>query len=175
MIWVDGAEDHIADVAVTKIDLREIQASHPLRLPPRGLVWQLGLSARGVTKGLDEAAETITKTPAVGDDLLRPGPWAKGSAPSSAPGKIKRAERDVLNPIGDRERCHSCGALTSGTKSGTGSATTNRCHERSPRGAASPLPSQSGLQQCAGPLDHQSHPARTVVNPFNDHEVLEQC
>lgn len=58
------------------------------------------------------------KTPAVGDDLLKPGPWARDSVPSSAPGKITQSERDALNPIGDAYGCHSCGATTPGTKSG---------------------------------------------------------
>jgi hypothetical protein len=58
------------------------------------------------------------KVPAVGDDLLEPGPWATESVPSSAPGKITQAERDLLNPIGDASGCHSCGSTTPGTKSG---------------------------------------------------------
>jgi len=58
------------------------------------------------------------QTAAVGDDLLRPGPWARESVPSSGPGRITQAERDLLNPIGDAHGCHSCGAPTAGTKSG---------------------------------------------------------
>ena len=49
---------------------------------------------------------------------MKPGPWAGESVPSSAPGKITQAERDLLNPIGDATGCHSCGATTPGTKSG---------------------------------------------------------
>ena len=44
--------------------------------------------------------------------------WARDSVPSSAPGKITQSERDALKPIGDAYGCHSCGAPTSGTKSG---------------------------------------------------------
>lgn len=67
-------------------------------------------------KGLD--ALRATKTPAVGDDLLRPGQWAKESVPSSGPGRITQAERNQLNPIGDQYGCHSCGATGPGVKSG---------------------------------------------------------
>jgi hypothetical protein len=59
-----------------------------------------------------------TKNPAVGNDLLKPGPWANESVVSSGPGKITAAERQALQPIGDANGCHSCGATTSGTKSG---------------------------------------------------------
>src|SRR5262249_18961717 len=38
----------------------------------------------------------VAKTPAVGDDLLKPGPWARESVPSSTPGKITQSERDAL-------------------------------------------------------------------------------
>lgn len=58
------------------------------------------------------------KVPAVGDDLLKPGPWATRSVPSSGPGKITQGERDQLNPIGNESGCHSCGASSPGTKSG---------------------------------------------------------
>lgn len=58
------------------------------------------------------------KVAATGEDLLKPGPWAEGSVPSSAPGKITQAERNALNPIGDEFGCHSCGTTTPGTKSG---------------------------------------------------------
>lgn len=73
------------------------------------------LAVRILGLGTTKAA---SKTPAVGDDLLRPGPWAKESVPSSGPGKITQAERNQLNPFGDRYGCHSCGAPSPGTKSG---------------------------------------------------------
>ncbi len=38
--------------------------------------------------------------------VLRPGPWAADSVPSSGPGVITQAERDALNPIGDESGCH---------------------------------------------------------------------
>jgi hypothetical protein len=68
--------------------------------------------------GLAGRGGQAAKAPARGDDLLEPGPWAKESVPSSAPGKITQAERDALNPIGERFGCHSCGARSPGTKSG---------------------------------------------------------
>ncbi len=58
------------------------------------------------------------KIPATGDDLLKPGPWATRSVPSSGPGKILQSEREQLNPIGNESGCHSCGATSPGTKSG---------------------------------------------------------
>jgi hypothetical protein len=58
------------------------------------------------------------KLPAEGEGLLRPGPWAAESVPSSSPFKILSSERKLLNPIGDAHGCHSCGAPTPGTKSG---------------------------------------------------------
>ncbi|GAA1510800.1 RHS repeat-associated core domain-containing protein [Nocardioides humi] len=79
----------------------------------------LGKVAHGAKIADDLAGlERAAKTPAVGDDLLKPGPWARDSVPSSAPGKITQSERDALNPIGDAYGCHSCGATTPGTKSG---------------------------------------------------------
>ena len=66
-----------------------------------------------------EAGSTAaTRVAATGNDLLRPGPWAADSVPSSGPGVITQAERDALNPIGDESGCHSCGATSPGTKSG---------------------------------------------------------
>ena len=59
-----------------------------------------------------------TRVAATGNDLLRPGPWAADSVPSSSPGVITQAERDALNPIGEESGCHSCGATSPGTKSG---------------------------------------------------------
>lgn len=73
------------------------------------------IAAKGLTK---LGTTTVTKAPAVGDELLRPGPWAKESVPSSGPGRITQAERTQLNPIGDQYGCHSCGATSPGTKSG---------------------------------------------------------
>jgi RHS repeat-associated protein len=64
------------------------------------------------------AARAAEKAAAHGDDLLKPGPWAADSVPSSAPGKITAAERAALKPIGDTYGCHSCGAIKPGTKSG---------------------------------------------------------
>lgn len=64
------------------------------------------------------ATGVATKTAAVGDDLLKPGPWAQGSVPSSVRDRITTGERKLLNPIGDASGCHSCGASSAGTKSG---------------------------------------------------------
>lgn len=68
-------------------------------------------------KALSNASKA-TKIPATGNDLLKPGPWAKESVKSSSPGKITKAEREQLNPIGDKYGCHSCGSTTPGTKYG---------------------------------------------------------
>jgi len=64
------------------------------------------------------ATPIATNSAAVGDDLLKPGPWADGSVLSSAPGKITAAERRGLNTLGEESGCHSCGATTPGTKTG---------------------------------------------------------
>lgn len=53
------------------------------------------------------ATGVAAKTKAVGDDLLKPGPWAQGSVPSSAQGTITSGERKLLNPIGNASDCHS--------------------------------------------------------------------
>ncbi len=76
------------------------------------------VSAAEITTTRSLLTYTPRGIPAIGDDLLKPGPWARESVPSSAPGKITTAERNALNPIGDASGCHSCGATTPGTKSG---------------------------------------------------------
>ncbi|MBT2539041.1 DUF6531 domain-containing protein [Arthrobacter sp. ISL-69] len=78
-------------------------------IPPGGRL------IKGAAAGADAV---VKKVAARGDDLLKPGPWAVQSVPSSAPGKITANERRELNAIGEKYGCHSCGTVTPGTKSG---------------------------------------------------------
>lgn len=80
-----------------------------ISIPPGGRL------IKGAAAGADAV---VKKVAAQGDDLLKPGPWAVQSVPSSAPGKITANERRELNIIGEKYGCHSCGTVTPGTKSG---------------------------------------------------------
>jgi len=100
-----GAHIHGANV----VPLAQ-RRDHPMRSNPG-----TALVAPGCALVLPHFA---TNSAAVGDDLLKPGPWADGSVLSSAPGKITAAERRGLNTLGEESGCHSCGATTPGTKTG---------------------------------------------------------
>lgn len=51
--------------------------------------------------------------------LLRPGKYAKRSIPArSTSSRLRTKERRVLNRVGNKYGCHSCGTKKSGTKSG---------------------------------------------------------
>ena len=103
---VDVHEVGVASARSAQLsDVREESASPPVQ-------------ARGTSTTSFHSAVATNKVAATGDDLLKPGPWATDSVPSSAPGKITQAERDLLNPIGDASGCHSCAASTPGVKSG---------------------------------------------------------
>ncbi len=105
-----------------RVDVRE------LRLPAQSQRSSAGsqdgsaspsAAAQGGTSTIPSSRSVAThKVAATGEDLLKPGPWAEGSVPTSAPGKITQAERNALNRIGDEFGCHSCGTTTPGTKSG---------------------------------------------------------
>ncbi|WP_025753467.1 DNRLRE domain-containing protein [Priestia megaterium] len=52
-------------------------------------------------------------------DLFKPGKYAKHSIPArSTSSRLNKKERKVLNKIGNKYGCHSCGVKTPGTKSG---------------------------------------------------------
>jgi len=71
--------------------------------------------AAGVGKGL--AAKGGGKVR--GPDTMKPGPFARESIPArSKSQRFNKAERDKINEIGDKHGCHTCGAPTSGRKSG---------------------------------------------------------
>jgi hypothetical protein len=107
--------------AIARIEAHSFEAVSVLAVPPS---WAREGSAspsvegRGTSTTSADSLNATNKVAATGDDLLKPGPWAANSVPSSAPGKITQAERNALNPIGDASGCHSCGAGTPGTKSG---------------------------------------------------------
>ena len=59
-----------------------------------------------------------TQKPQPKPSTLTPGPNAKGSVPATGP-KATPDQRKAVNEIGDQSGCHTCGATTPGTKSGS--------------------------------------------------------
>jgi hypothetical protein len=65
------------------------------------------------------ASVTITPACVAPHATFRPGPFATGSIPArSAARDFTEAERAAINQIGRMTGCHTCGALTPGTRSG---------------------------------------------------------